>query len=269
MGYLSLPASTISSSFCLREASLYLFSAAHWAAWTQTEGVTIAVEWLAFKERSGGGSGGETKYPRIVPTPSQWPSRHDVDLVFDLDKQASVGSHKRVEGISVQAFDSGGDRRICFVLYNTSGRFGSNKKLLMWSLSKNIHQFRVYWCIFGGFGTMSGLNWFSIIHNPICARGFTCDLLFDSFSSLRRNQASNLALLIAQMQKNADQVEKDILRSEELLAVVRTLHSSNDTSLLLAGPSLKKPRTNCCLLPSGFWTREERSAFRASDRDIG
>uniref|UniRef100_A0A8C9XJK5 Envoplakin a n=1 Tax=Sander lucioperca TaxID=283035 RepID=A0A8C9XJK5_SANLU len=33
---------------------------------------------------------------------------------------------------------------------------------------------------------------------------------------------SNLALLIAQMQKNADTVEKDILRSEELLAVVRT-----------------------------------------------
>uniref|UniRef100_A0A3B4V7J6 Envoplakin a n=1 Tax=Seriola dumerili TaxID=41447 RepID=A0A3B4V7J6_SERDU len=32
-------------------------------------------------------------------------------------------------------------------------------------------------------------------------------------------QASGLVLLIAQMQKNADQVEKDILRSEELLAV--------------------------------------------------
>lgn len=31
--------------------------------------------------------------------------------------------------------------------------------------------------------------------------------------------ASSLALLVAQMQKNADQVEKDILRSEELLAV--------------------------------------------------
>lgn len=36
-----------------------------------------------------------------------------------------------------------------------------------------------------------------------------------------RNQAGNLAFLIAQMQKNADQVEKDILRSEELLSVVR------------------------------------------------
>ncbi|TMS22790.1 Envoplakin [Larimichthys crocea] len=34
-----------------------------------------------------------------------------------------------------------------------------------------------------------------------------------------KNQAGNLALLIAQMQKNADQVEKDILHSEELLAV--------------------------------------------------
>uniref|UniRef100_A0A3P8RT65 Envoplakin a n=1 Tax=Amphiprion percula TaxID=161767 RepID=A0A3P8RT65_AMPPE len=34
-----------------------------------------------------------------------------------------------------------------------------------------------------------------------------------------KSQASNLALLIAQMQKNADQVEKDILRAEELLAV--------------------------------------------------
>uniref|UniRef100_A0A3Q1GAL5 Envoplakin a n=1 Tax=Acanthochromis polyacanthus TaxID=80966 RepID=A0A3Q1GAL5_9TELE len=33
------------------------------------------------------------------------------------------------------------------------------------------------------------------------------------------SQASNLALLIAQMQKNADQVEKDILRAEERLAV--------------------------------------------------
>lgn len=42
------------------------------------------------------------------------------------------------------------------------------------------------------------------------------------FSSPCRNQASSLALLIAQMQKNADQVEKDILRSEEMLAVVRT-----------------------------------------------
>ncbi|XP_069553264.1 envoplakin a [Brachyistius frenatus] len=36
---------------------------------------------------------------------------------------------------------------------------------------------------------------------------------------INKSQASSLALLIAQMQKNADQVEKDILRSEELLAV--------------------------------------------------
>eukprot|EP00064_Thunnus_orientalis_P023704 superscaffoldBa00009240_g23958 len=36
---------------------------------------------------------------------------------------------------------------------------------------------------------------------------------------LNKSQASSLALLIAQMQKNADQVEKDILRAEELLAV--------------------------------------------------
>uniref|UniRef100_A0A4W6F090 Envoplakin a n=1 Tax=Lates calcarifer TaxID=8187 RepID=A0A4W6F090_LATCA len=35
----------------------------------------------------------------------------------------------------------------------------------------------------------------------------------------QQTQASGLALLIAQMQKNADQVEKDILRAEELLAV--------------------------------------------------
>ncbi|XP_034425263.1 envoplakin a [Hippoglossus hippoglossus] len=34
-----------------------------------------------------------------------------------------------------------------------------------------------------------------------------------------KTQAGNLALLVAQMQKNADQVEKDILRSEEMLAV--------------------------------------------------
>lgn len=35
-----------------------------------------------------------------------------------------------------------------------------------------------------------------------------------------RNQSSGLALLIVEMQKNADQVEKDILRSEDLLALV-------------------------------------------------
>ncbi|XP_062284093.1 envoplakin a [Scomber scombrus] len=36
---------------------------------------------------------------------------------------------------------------------------------------------------------------------------------------INKSQASSLALLIAQMQKNADQVEKDILRAEEMLAV--------------------------------------------------
>lgn len=36
-----------------------------------------------------------------------------------------------------------------------------------------------------------------------------------------RSQANDLAVLISRMQKNADQVEKNILQSEELLAVVR------------------------------------------------
>nr|XP_019939458.1 PREDICTED: envoplakin [Paralichthys olivaceus] len=36
---------------------------------------------------------------------------------------------------------------------------------------------------------------------------------------INKTQANSLALLVAQMQKNADQVEKDILRSEEILAV--------------------------------------------------
>ncbi|XP_058496226.1 envoplakin a [Solea solea] len=38
-------------------------------------------------------------------------------------------------------------------------------------------------------------------------------------TKLSKSQTSNLALLIAQMQENADRVEKDILRAEELLAV--------------------------------------------------
>ncbi|KAF7655666.1 hypothetical protein LDENG_00052700 [Lucifuga dentata] len=38
-------------------------------------------------------------------------------------------------------------------------------------------------------------------------------------SKINKAQASNLVLLIARMQKNADQVEKDILQAEELLAV--------------------------------------------------
>lgn len=37
-----------------------------------------------------------------------------------------------------------------------------------------------------------------------------------------RSQATDLALLITQMQKDADLVEKNVLRAEELLAVVRT-----------------------------------------------
>ncbi|XP_041839150.1 envoplakin a isoform X2 [Melanotaenia boesemani] len=38
-------------------------------------------------------------------------------------------------------------------------------------------------------------------------------------ASVSKSQASSLALLIAQMQKNADKVEKDVLKAEELLAV--------------------------------------------------
>lgn len=43
--------------------------------------------------------------------------------------------------------------------------------------------------------------------------------------SLLRSQATDLAVLISRMQKNADQVEKNILRSEELLALVRSPHT--------------------------------------------
>lgn len=46
-----------------------------------------------------------------------------------------------------------------------------------------------------------------------------------------RSQAGNLAQLIAQIQKNADRVEKDVLRSEQLLAVVRT---NRDNVLLIS-----------------------------------
>lgn len=46
-------------------------------------------------------------------------------------------------------------------------------------------------------------------------------------------QTSNLALLIALMQKNADTVEKDILRAEELLAVVRT-HTDRPTQTCIS-----------------------------------
>ncbi|XP_060918795.1 envoplakin a [Labrus mixtus] len=41
----------------------------------------------------------------------------------------------------------------------------------------------------------------------------------DGTLKMNKTQAGNLQLLVAQMQKNADTVEKDILRSEELLAV--------------------------------------------------
>lgn len=37
-----------------------------------------------------------------------------------------------------------------------------------------------------------------------------------------RSQATDLTLLISQMQKDADLVEKNVLRAEKLLAVVRT-----------------------------------------------
>ncbi|XP_026158606.1 envoplakin a [Mastacembelus armatus] len=43
----------------------------------------------------------------------------------------------------------------------------------------------------------------------------------DPKDNLLKPSKSNLALLIAQMQKNADQVEKDVLRAEELLTVER------------------------------------------------
>lgn len=39
---------------------------------------------------------------------------------------------------------------------------------------------------------------------------------------LPRTQAQELAVLISRMQKNADQVEKNILQAEKLLAVVRS-----------------------------------------------
>ena len=40
-----------------------------------------------------------------------------------------------------------------------------------------------------------------------------------------RSQANDLALLIARMQHNADQVEKNVLKAEELLAAVRNTHT--------------------------------------------
>lgn len=45
-----------------------------------------------------------------------------------------------------------------------------------------------------------------------------------------RSQVSDLTLLIARMQKNADTVEKNVLRAEDLLVVV-SLHLSLSLSL--------------------------------------
>ncbi len=46
-----------------------------------------------------------------------------------------------------------------------------------------------------------------------------CDHRLSVFSP--RSQANDLAVVIARMQKNADQVERNILQSEELLNSVR------------------------------------------------
>lgn len=48
---------------------------------------------------------------------------------------------------------------------------------------------------------------------------------------LLRSQANDLAVVIARMQSNADQVEKNILRAEELLAVVRKCTCTPDLDL--------------------------------------
>lgn len=66
-------------------------------------------------------------------------------------------------------------------------------------------------------GEYSYTNQFCIIPELMCAAVQPL-----TFVVCCRSQANDLALLIAQMQKDADQVEKDVLRAEELLAVVRT-----------------------------------------------
>ncbi|XP_062402338.1 envoplakin a [Sardina pilchardus] len=50
-------------------------------------------------------------------------------------------------------------------------------------------------------------------------KGSKTDSLKSSSSSKSKQQVSNLALLVARMQKNADQVEKDVLRAEDLMVL--------------------------------------------------
>lgn len=72
------------------------------------------------------------------------------------------------------------------------------------------------------------------------------------------------------MQQNADLVEKDILRSEELLAVVRVLHKrtrEDKPSLSLAALSKRFPFI-CRLPPPGCRKWQEGAALRASGRDL-
>lgn len=78
------------------------------------------------------------------------------------------------------------------------------------------------------------------------------------------------------MQKNADQVEKDILRAEELLAVVRKhWKTGTQTSPLmsfhhfLCHRSVKRPSwSSCYLLPAGCWKWQEWASLQASDWDL-
>lgn len=53
----------------------------------------------------------------------------------------------------------------------------------------------------------------------VCVHRFCSNI--SSFLLCYRDQVSELTFLIARMQRNADQVEKNILRAEDLLAVVR------------------------------------------------
>lgn len=58
-----------------------------------------------------------------------------------------------------------------------------------------------------------------------------------------RSQVNDLTLLIARMQKNADVVEKDVLRAEDLLVVVSShlspfLSVFADPTLILLSPQL-------------------------------
>lgn len=94
--------------------------------------------------------------------------------------------------------------------------------------------------------------------DPICAG----HLIWHRSSPPCRNQASSLAFLIAQMQKNADQVEKDILRSEELLAVVR-IRWKGHTNRCFTGRL-----SHCRLLSTGCWEWKERPPAPASNWDF-